>query len=172
MKTDLPLDRATWVLPKKQDALTEAAEGLDLPVDLRRMSERQRVDLYNYLRDMPLQELKRRHDVIHSQQSELHQHLRYYGKNTSYDRANANLEIMDDLYRRVIEVVEEDYEEMLSTKYGLTNEPAWNYKAWGLPHADPNPNDFPKTAQGVVVGLENKYGVKFPSWAKDEEDDY
>ncbi len=156
MKLDLPTDRAGWTLSKK-----------NLPPDLRRMSERQRVDLYNYMREMPLQELKRRHDVIQSQLSELHQHLRYYGKNRSYERAHANLQIMDELYSRVIEVVEEDYEDMLATRYGVEPEPAWDYGSWVLPHADPNPNAHAKTPEGIVIGLENRYGVVFPAWAKD-----
>ena len=161
MKLDLPTDRASWTLTEAKES-----ELPDLPTDLRRMSERQRMSLYEFLKSLPLQELKRRHDIIHSQQSELHQHLRYYGKNSSYDRSSANLEIMDDLYRRVIEVVDEEYSEMLAQEYGIEKEPAYAYKSWVLPQPDFNPNDFPKTSDGVVTGLENKYGVKFPQWAK------
>jgi predicted AlkP superfamily phosphohydrolase/phosphomutase len=158
-KLELPSDRSGW----KLKVLEEGRAGYpDLPSDLRRMSERQRLDLYAYLRSLPLQELKRNHDVIHSQQSELHQHLRYYGKNSSYERAFANLQVFDEMYQRVIEIVEEEYEEMLDKEYGIESEPAYAYKSWVLPKPDPNPNDFPKHDVGIVAGLENKYGVVFP----------
>lgn len=162
---ELPSDRSQWKLEKKP--LQEDRNSPELPSDLRRMSERQRMDLYNYLRSLPLQELKRRHDVIHSQQSELHQHLRYYGKNSSYDRAHANLQVFDEMYQRVIEIVEEEYEEALAQHYGVEKERSFAYKSWVLPQPHPNPNDFPKSETGIVAGLENKYGVVFPEWSKD-----
>lgn len=162
---ELPSDRSQWKLERK--SLTEDPDVPDLPSDLRRMSERQRMDLYNFLRSLPLQELKRRHDVIHSQQSELHQHLRYYGKNSTFDRANANLQIFDEMYQRVIEIVEEEYEEVLAKQYGVEKERSFAYRSWVLPQPDLNPNDFPKSETGIVAGLENKYGVVFPDWSKD-----
>jgi hypothetical protein len=161
---ELPHERKNW---KLKSPLQEDTDVPKLPTDLRRMSERQRLDLYNYLREMPLQELKRRHDVIHSQQSELHQHLRYYGKNSSFDRACANLEILDKMYQQVVEIVEEEYEDILSKKYGVEKEPSFAYKAWVLPQPHPNPNDFPRTETGIVTGLENKYGVVFPGFPKE-----
>lgn len=146
----LPSDKNSWRHAKKT-LLVEGKTPPELPVDLRRMSERQRIQLYNYLGSLSLQELKRRHDVIHSQQSEAHQHLRYYGKNSSYDRTVANLEVLDKMYQSLIEVKTEEYEEMLSSKYGMENEKAFSYPSWVLPNPDKKPIDLKTDYEGVVV---------------------
>ena len=150
MKYNIPSDRDSWRLPKKAKSLTEA-KGPELPTRLKRMTEKQRLELFNYLVGLPLQELKRRHDVIHSGQSEVHQHLRYYGSNSSLETAKENLEVMDDFYRRASEIVDEQYNEMMATKYGMKTTAAWDYNAWGLPHADPRPESLP-TEGGIVTG--------------------
>lgn len=149
---ELPWERDSWKAPSRLEEARDIPP--ELPTDLRRMSERQRVDLYNYFTRIPLQELKRRHDVVHAQQSEMHQHLRYYGKNSSYERAVANLAILDDMYRRVIEVLEEKYEEVIAKKFGVERERNFNYRSWTLPQPDPEPVIFHRTPSGVVVGME------------------
>jgi hypothetical protein len=151
MKYSIPSDRSSWRLPKKAESLTEGTKAPALPTQLKRMSEKDRLELFNYLVALPLQELKRRHDVIHSNQSEVHQHLRRYGSNSSLETAKENLEVMDDFYRRASEIVSEQYDEVLSQKYGMKTTPAWDYHSWGLPHADPRPETM-STEGGIVTG--------------------
>lgn len=167
----LPQDRATWRLTEGK------AVAPVLPRDLRKMTERQRQETQQYLQTLPLQELRRRHDAVHAQQSEAHQHQRYYGTNTSHSQAVANLEVMDDLLRRAIEFVEDTAlakDTALSDKYDI-KEPAWQYKNWALPTPDDAPAPHKQKPAIAAHAIESKYGIDigvgtYAKWRLGDED--
>lgn len=150
-----------------------------LPNDLRRMTERQRLALLIYLRGMPLDELMRRQGVIHMYQGEMHAQQKRAGVNSSVRRVLANLDIMDEMYRKAIELAEEDYDEAMETQYGV-QQPNWDHRSWGLPHPDPSP--FPVNSRGMMPSLEDverklerKYNIRapkghYPNWRVDDDE--
>lgn len=164
----LPSDRMGWRLP-----LAESKDAPTLPRDLRKMTERQRQALLQHLQTLPLPDLRRRLDKVHSMQSEAHQHLLFYGTNTAHQLSVANLTIMDETLSRAIEFVEDEALEQESKEGAMSKydvrEPAWQHASWALPAPDAAP--VPQQTRPAISrkAIESKYGVRhddagYESW--------
>ena len=137
----LPQDRDNWRIdPMRRMGLVENTGAPTLPRDLRKMTERQRQSMQQYLQTQTVEDLRRRLDAVHSLQAETHQRARHYGTNETQERTTGNLQIMDRMLNRAIEYLEDAFLEDPDEDAKVSvREPAWQDPSWVLPSPDEAP---------------------------------